>query len=50
MLQKCAYPYEYMDDWEKFSETSLPQKEDFYSFLNMEEYDRLKIMPHKKGL
>ena len=25
-----------MDDWEKFSETSLPEKEDFYSHLNME--------------
>ena len=23
-------------DWEKFSETSLPEKEDFYSHLNME--------------
>ena len=26
-----------MDDWEKFSETSLPEKEDFYSHLNMED-------------
>ena len=25
-----------MDNWEKCSETSLPQKEDFYSYLNME--------------
>ena len=25
-----------MDDWEKFNEASLPQKEDFYSHLNME--------------
>ena len=25
-----------MDDWEKFNETSLPEKEDFYSHLNME--------------
>ena len=24
-----------MDDWEKFSETSLSEKEDFYSHLNM---------------
>ena len=24
-----------MDDWEKFNETSLPKKEDFYSHLNM---------------
>ena len=26
-----------MDDWEKFIETSLPEKEDFYSHINMED-------------
>ena len=26
-----------MDDWEKFGETLLPEKEDFYSHLNMED-------------
>ena len=26
-----------MDDWEKFNETLLPEKEDFYSQLNMED-------------
>ena len=26
LLQKSVYPNEYMDDWEKFSETSLPEK------------------------
>ena len=36
LLRKGVYPYEYMDDWEKFKETSLPEKEDFYSHLNME--------------
>ena len=30
------YPYEYMDSWEKFSETSLPNKESFYSELKKE--------------
>ena len=25
-----------MDDWEKFNETLLHEKEDFYSYLNME--------------
>ena len=28
-------PYEYMGDWEKLNET-LPEKEDSYSQLNME--------------
>ena len=36
LLQKGVYPYEYMDDWEKFNETLL-EKEDFYSHLNMED-------------
>ena len=26
LLQKGVYPYEYMDDWEQFNETSLPEK------------------------
>ena len=26
-----------MDDWEKFYETQLPEKEDFYSHLIMED-------------
>ena len=26
-----------MDDWEKFNETTLPGKEEFYSNLNTEE-------------
>ena len=36
MLQEGVYPYEYMDNWKKFNETLLPQKEDFYSHLNIE--------------
>ena len=26
-----------MDNWEKYNETCLPEKEDFYSHLNMED-------------
>ena len=37
LLWKCIYPYEYMNDCEKFSETSIPEKEGFYSHLNMED-------------
>ena len=37
LLRKSVCPYEYVDDTEKFKETSLPVKEDFYSHLNMED-------------
>ena len=36
MLGKGVSPYEYMNDWKKFNETWLPEKEDFFSHLNME--------------
>ena len=36
LLRKGVYPYEYMDSWEKFDETPLPDKEAFYSKLNEE--------------
>ena len=39
LLRKGVYPYEYMYNWERFDETSLPNKESFYSNLNMENID-----------
>ena len=36
LLRKGVYPYEYMDGWDKFNETSIPSKESFYSNLAME--------------
>ena len=36
LLRKGEYPYEYMDSWERFDKTLLPDKEAFYSSLNME--------------
>ena len=29
LLREGVYPYEYMDNWERFNETSLPNKESF---------------------
>ena len=37
LLRKGVYPNEYADTWERFSEISLPSKEDFCSNLNMED-------------
>ena len=36
LLRKGVYPYEYMDSWERFDETLLPDKKAFYSKLNDE--------------
>ena len=32
-MRKVVYRYEYIDDWEKFNEISLPKYVDFYSNL-----------------
>ena len=36
LLRKVVHIYVYMDDWEKFNETSLPKKQKLYSNLNMD--------------
>ena len=37
LLRKAVYPYEYMVSWERFDETSLPEKNVFYSELYLED-------------
>ena len=37
MLRKGVYPDEHMGSWERFNETSLPDKKAFYSELNLED-------------
>ena len=34
MSQKGVYPYDFMDSFEKFNQTELPTKDQFYSILN----------------
>ena len=48
LLKKGVYPYEYMDDWEKFNEGTLPGPEEFYSKLNMEEITDADYMHRKR--
>ena len=37
LLRKGVYPYEDMNSWEKFNETSILAREAFYSELNLED-------------
>ena len=37
LLRKGVYPYEYMDEWNKFDEKELPSKESFYSNITVED-------------
>ena len=50
LLRKDVYLYEYMGEWEKFNETKLPEKEEFYSNLNMEDITDADYMHAKKSL
>ena len=48
MLRKGVDPYEYMGSWEKFDETTLPTKEVFHSYLNLEDIsDEGYVRPQK---
>ena len=48
LSRKGVYAYEYMDDWEKFNETTLPEKEKFHSNLNIEEITDAYYMHGKR--
>ena len=48
LLLRDVYPYEYIDSWERFNEISLPDKEAFYSNLNMEVLQMLIIDMQKE--
>ena len=48
LLRKGVYPNEYMDEWKTFSEI-LPEKEEFYSNLNMEDITDADYMHVKRA-
>ena len=35
LLRKGVYHFEYLDEWNKFHETTLPEKSNFYSNLKV---------------
>ena len=43
LLRKGVYPYEYMDDWDKFEEKELPAIESFHSDLTMEDISDMDL-------
>ena len=43
-----VYLYEFIDDWEKFHVIPLPEKEDFYSHLNVEDITDADYMHAKR--
>ena len=50
LLRKGVYPYEYIDGWERFNETSLLDKQAFNSDLNLEDCTDESYMHYKKVL
>ena len=48
LIRKGIYSYEYMDSCKKFDESFLPDKEDFYSSLNMDEITQVLIIGMQK--
>ena len=55
MTKKGVYPYDYMNSFEKFEDSRLPKKEDFFSIMNNEhitdeEYQHAKNVWNEFGL
>ena len=49
LLRKGFYPYEYMDSWKMFDETSLPDKK-IFSSLNIDIDYRYWLQACKKSM
>ena len=49
MVRKRVYHYKYMDSWGKVHKTSLPDKNEFYGGLNIEDFEHAKrLWKHSK--
>ena len=47
-LRKGVYPYQYMDSWERFDETSLPDEKSFYSDKSKQQKQKAKMEKESK--
>ena len=47
-LRKGVYPYQYMDSWERFGETSLPDEKSFYSDKSKQQKQKAKMEKESK--
>ena len=48
LLRQRVYPYEHMNSWERFDEELLPDRDPFYSSLNMEDITDVDYRHAKK--
>ena len=48
MLRKGVYPYEYVDEWEKFNEITLPESRKFHSNFNIEDVKDIDCIHAKR--
>ena len=48
LLRKGVFPYKYKDDWKKLNKRAFPEKEEFYSNLNMEDITDADYMHAKR--
>ena len=49
LSKKGVSPYEYMDDWKQFNETTLPEKEKFHDNVTIEDTKEVDYNHEKRG-
>ena len=48
LLRKGVYPYDHMNEWERFKEIALPKREKLYNRLNIEDITEVDYVHAKK--
>ena len=50
LLRKGIYPYEYMDDWDKLNEISIPDKKSFLQWIASIKCYWSRLYPRSKSI